>query len=98
MHVSLLVWWGILIAWLLAASLVSFFIIAPHLPDRGATPIRGARVGFFTPEHWRQLGAYRVWCQLVGRSLVWWRVVRWLGILAVPWRLIGVALSLCATR
>lgn len=98
MHLFLLVWWGIFIAWLLAASLVSFYIVGPRVPERGATPIFGARVGFYTPEHWRQLAAYRTWCLLVGKSLVWWRVVRWFGILGILWLLIGIALSLWATR
>jgi hypothetical protein len=92
------VWWGVVIAWLLAATLISFFVIGPHLPDRGAAPIRGARVGFFTAEHRQQLDAYKAWCVLTGRSVVWWGVVRWFGIAFPPLLIIGVALSLWATR
>jgi hypothetical protein len=93
-----LVFWALVLAWVSSVALVSFFVIGPHFLDRGATPLAGARVVFFSPEHRRQLREYRALCLAQGKSLIWWRFVQiFLG--AFPFVMaLGVALSLWAAR
>ena len=98
MHLFLLLYWGVGIAWLLGVSLVSFFILGPHFPGRGATPLAGALVQFGSAEHARQLAEYRALCESTGKSLMWWRLVRIWGIAGFPYLLVGIILSLWATR
>lgn|SRR5262245_6917016 len=95
---GLLIMWAAVLAWVLAIALVSFFVIGPHFPDRGATPLAGARVVFFSPAHLQQLREYRTICMSQGKSLIWWRFVRW-SLMAFPFVLAtGVAFSLWAPR
>jgi hypothetical protein len=68
--------WLAVLAWTLLAVLISFFVIGPHLPDRGATPLAGARSTWFSPRHRAELETYRRSCLAAGRSLLWWRIVR----------------------
>ena len=98
MYAFLLIWWAILIAWLSVATLASYFAIGPHFPNRGATPIAGATIPWGSPEHRRELAEYRRICLAEGKSLVWWHVIHWYGIIGMPWLVVGVVLSLWATR
>jgi hypothetical protein len=94
----LLVFWALILAWLGSVALISFFVIGPHFPGRGATPLAGARAVFFSAAHLRQLRDYRELCVAQGKSLFWWRFVHFF-VFAFPFALaIGVALSLWATR
>ena len=83
--------WILSIAVAALISLVSFFVIGPHFPDRGATPIAGARVPFFSAEHSRQLREYKAICERDGRSLAWWAIVFY-SVHVWPW-LIGLAVA-----
>ena len=90
--------WGIVSAWLLLVTVVSYFEISPHFGARGAVPLFGARVTFFTPEHNQQLDEYRRLRVAEGKSLIWWRVVRSF-VLAFPFVMaFGVLFSLWSTR
>jgi len=97
-YLFLLVYWSVGIAWLLLVSLVSFFVIGPNFPDRGATPLAGARVMFGSPEHRRQLSEYRTLCVSRGKPLIWWWLVRVYAVVGVPYLIVGIALSLWSTR
>jgi hypothetical protein len=93
-----LIFWALVLAWVSSAALISFFVIGPHFPGRGATPLAGARVVFFSAEHRRQLREYRALCQAHGKSLIWWRFVQ-IFVAAFPFVMaLGVALSLWAAR
>ena len=93
-----LVFWALVLAWVSSVVVISFFVIGPHFPDRGATPLFGARVVFFSAEHWRQLREYQALCLAHGKSLIWWRFVR-IFLAAFPFVMaLGVALSLWAAR
>ena len=95
---AVLVVWTVVVAWAAAVSLISLFVIGPHFPNRGATPLAGARVVFFSAEHRRQLREYRAFCVAHGKTLIWRRFVR-LFVVVFPFAMaIGVALSLWATR
>ncbi len=94
----LLAFWAVVVAWAGSVALISFFVIGPHFPDRGATPLAGAQVVFFSAVHLRQLREYRALCVAQGKSLIWWRFVRFF-LLAFPFLMVvGVALSLWAVR
>ena len=98
MGTVLLIFWAVVVAWTVAVAMISFFVIGIHFPDRGATPLAGARVAFFSGEHRRQLREYREHCLARGKTLFWWRFVRSF-VVAFPFLMaIGVALSLWATR
>jgi amino acid transporter len=98
MGAVLLAFWAVVVAWIAAVALISFFVIGVHFPDRGATPLAGARVTFFSGEHRRQLRDYRQQCLASGKTLFWWRFVRFF-VVAFPFLMaVGVALSLWATR
>ena len=84
--------WILLIADALVISVLSFFVVGRHLPDRGATPLAGSRMAFFSATHAQQLQDYRARCERSGRSLVPWAVVFY-SARAWPWSL-GLALVL----
>jgi len=84
--------WIVLIADTLVMSVLSFFIVGRHLPDRGATPLAGARVPFFSATHLQQLRDFRAMCEGSGRSLIPWAIVFY-SMRAWPWAL-GLALAL----
>jgi hypothetical protein len=67
--------WVAVLVWSLLVVLVWFFVIGRLLPGRGATPLAGARVTWFSPQHLAELEQYRQCCVTAGRSLVWWRLV-----------------------
>ena len=94
----MLVFWALVLTWVSSVVLISFIVIGPHFPDRGATPLAGARVVFYSAEHRRQLREYRALCLAHGKSLIWWRFVQ-IFLLAFPFVMaLGVALSLWAAR
>ncbi len=98
MGTILLTFWAVVVAWMAAVALISFFVIGVHFQDRGATPLAGARVTFFSGEHRRQLREYREQCLARGKTLFWWRCVQSF-VVAFPFLMaVGVALSLWATR
>jgi len=93
-----LVFWAVVGAWVAAVSLIHFFVIGPHFPNRGATPLAGARVDFLSAEYRKQLREYRAFCLAHGKTLIWWRFARIFAV-AFPFAMaIGVALILWATR
>ena len=84
--------WVAVLAWSLLVVLVWFFVIGRLLPGRGATPLAGARVTWFSPQHMAELEQYRQGCVAAGRSLVWWRLVR---LFLVTWPgVLGAAMGL----
>jgi amino acid transporter len=98
MSAVVLAFWAVVVAWTAAVAIICFFVVGVHFPDRGATPLAGARVSFFSDEHRRQLREYREQCVARGKTLFWWRFVRSF-VVAFPFLMaIGVALSLWATR
>jgi hypothetical protein len=76
MGAVLLAFWAVVVAWAAAVAMISFFVVGAHFPDRGASPVAGARVTFFSGEHRRQLREYREDCLARGKTLFWWRFVR----------------------
>lgn len=87
---------GVLIADMFVMSVLSFFIARRHLPDRGATPLAGARVPFFGANQEQRLRDSRAMCEGSGRSLIPWAIVYY-STRAWPWAL-GLALALFAAR
>lgn len=99
LEVVVLPMWLVILGLFVAATLVSFFVIGPNFPDRGATPIAGARLPWFSPGHERQLRQYHDLCVREGRSLVWSNYTRafmaswrWLMLAAITLSLLAVAL------
>jgi len=84
--------WVFLGADLLVVSVLSFFVIGRHLPDRGGAPLAGARVPFFGSAHAEQLREARGRLENSNRSIVPWAVVFY-SLRAFPW-LLGLSLVL----
>ena len=91
--------WLVILGLVVVATLVSFFVIGPNFPDRGATPIAGARLPWFSPGHEAQLREYHDLCVREGRSLVWSNYMRafmaswrWLMLAAIALSVLAVAL------
>ena len=91
--------WLVILALLAIAVLISFFEIGPNFPHRGATPIAGARLPWFSPGHEAQLREYHDLCVREGRSLVWSNYMRafmaswrWLMLAAIALSVLAVAL------
>jgi hypothetical protein len=71
LEILVLPMWLVILALLVLAVLVSFFVIGPNFPDRGATPLAGAKLPWDSPGHETQLRQYHDLCVREGRSLVW---------------------------
>lgn len=91
--------WLVILGLVVVATLVSFFVIGPNFPDRGATPIAGARLAWLSPGHEAQLRDYHELCVQEGRSLVWSNYMRafmaswrWLMLAAIALSVLAVAL------
>jgi hypothetical protein len=88
--------WLAILGLFVVATLVSFFVIGPNFPDRGATPVAGARLPWFSTGHEAQLREYHDLCVRQGRSLVWSNYMR---VFMASWRwlmLVGIAVSVLA--
>jgi len=94
----LLVFWALVLVWISSVAFISFLVIGPRFSGRGATPLFGARVMFFSAEHRRQLREYRALCVAHGKSLIWWRFVQFFLVTFPFVMVLGVALSLWAAR
>jgi hypothetical protein len=91
--------WLVILGLVVVATLVSFFVIGPNFPDRGATPIAGARLPWLSPGHAVQLREYHDLCVREGRSLGWSNYMRpfmaswlWLMLAAITLSILTVAL------
>jgi hypothetical protein len=88
--------WIAILALLVMAVVVSYFVVGPRFPGRGATPIFGAALPWFSRGHSVQLREYHEMCVREKRSLVWSAYMRAFMASWPPLVLVAVALSILA--